>query len=261
MSKTSSSAAAQFIVGCEAPSTARGFHEQDKSGPMYPSVAAKWRSFNEPLEGLVHFMYQDVTGLITIGMGNLIDPIGYAVILPFKKRTKPGVANPGTFASRAEIEAEWRLIKSKPELAQKRWQACDRLCTLELDDSSIDSLIRRKLSEHEALLKRQQSFSKFDSWPADAQMGLLSMAWAMGPGFTKGWPKFSRACAALDFDDAASNCRMSEIGNSGVIPRNNANQKLFKNAAAVLAGAADGFYSPALLYYPAIITKPIAIEG
>jgi GH24 family phage-related lysozyme (muramidase) len=228
---------------------------------MYPSVAAKWLSFNKPLEGMVRFMYQDVKGLITIGMGNLIDPIDVALDLPFKRRAKPGVANPSASASRAEIEAEWRLIKNTPGLAKKGHKACDPLCALELADDAIDRLIRSKLADNEAFLRRQQPFAKFDSWPADAQMGLLSMAWAMGPGFAKGWPKFSQGCAALDFEEAAKNCRMSEKGNAGVIPRNNANQRLFRNAAAVLAGQEDGFYTRSRLYYPTVLLKPIVVEG
>jgi hypothetical protein len=137
---------------------------------MRTTVAAKWREFNTPFEGLVRFMYQDVKGLITIGMGNLIDPIGAALGLPFRKRRG------GALATQAEIRAEWELIKSKPELAKKGHRACDPLCTLELDDVAIDQLIRNKLSQNESFLKRQKPFLAFDDWPADAQMGLLSMA-------------------------------------------------------------------------------------
>jgi len=218
-------------------------------------VAVKWREFNTPLEGLVRFMYQDVKGLITIGMGNLIDPISTALGLPFKKRQG------GTLATRAEIEAEWKLIKGKPELAKKGHRACDPLCTLELDDAAIDDLIRKKLEQNEKFLKTQKPFLKFDQWPADAQMALLSMAWAMGPGFASRWPKFSAACEKMDFLAATENCRMSEVGNAGVRPRNDANQRLFKNADAVLAGQADGFYSGDTLYYPAVNLRPVVIEG
>jgi hypothetical protein len=81
----------------------------------------------------------------------------------------------------------------------------------------------------------------------------------MGPGFASHWPKFSAACEKLDFATAAENCRMKEAGNPGVVPRNNANQKLFKNADAVLAGEADGFYSRDTLYYPAVNLRPVVV--
>ena len=228
---------------------------------MHNVVATNWRSFNEPLEGLVPFMYQDKLGLITIGMGNLIDPMSAAVGLPFRKRRLPGAANPGTLATRQEIEAEWRLIKGKPELAHKGHRACDPLCKLELDAAAIDNLIRTKLQHNENFLKRQIPFRDYEDWPADAQMGLHSMAWAMGPGFASGWPTFSAACQRLDFDAAAENCRMREAGNPGVVPRNRANKILFSNAGAVLAGETDGFYQRPVLYYPTILIKPITITG
>jgi hypothetical protein len=232
---------------------------------MHAAVAANWRTFNEPFEGVVPFMYQDVKGLITIGMGNLIDPIGLAVGLPFRRRKKPGVANPGTPATRAEIEAEWRLIKSKPELARKGHRACDPLCSLELDATAIDRLITAKLNNNETFLKHQKWFRDFDSWPADAQMGLLSMAWAMGPGFGATWPHFRAACERMDFagtkDSAAENCKMKEAGNPGVVPRNRADKRLFENAAAVLAGEADSFYTRPVLYYPTVLMKPTTITG
>lgn len=72
-----------------------------------------------PLEGVVKYMYLDIKGLVTIGVGNLIDPINAALNLPFRYKNKPGVTNAGQSASRADIEAEWKLIKGKQELAQK----------------------------------------------------------------------------------------------------------------------------------------------
>ena len=62
-------------------------------------------------------------------------------------------------------------------------------------------------------------FQKFDEWPADAQLALHSMAWAMGSAFAaRGkWPHFRAACAKMDFDLAADNCKMSEAGNPGRI--------------------------------------------
>lgn len=226
---------------------------------MHPAVSAKWHDFNRPLEGRVRFMYQDVKGLITIGVGNLIDPMSAALGLPFKKRRKPGVPNPGALASRAEIEAEWKLIKGKPEFAKLGHKACDPLCTLELDDADIDNIVRTKLLANETFLKKQKPFRDLESWPADAQLGLLSMAWAMGPGFGARWPKFSGACEKADFDVAAENCKMQEAGNPGVVPRNRANRTLFHNAAAVLAGEADGFYNRSTLYYPTVCMAPITV--
>lgn len=37
------------------------------------AVLDVWNDFNRPLEGRVPYMYLDVKGLVTTGLGNLID--------------------------------------------------------------------------------------------------------------------------------------------------------------------------------------------
>jgi GH24 family phage-related lysozyme (muramidase) len=224
---------------------------------MRQSVQDRFRTFTEPLEGVVPYMYQDVKGLITIGIGNLIDPISLALPLPFRFKSGQGV-KAGQFASGADITTEWNFIKRQPELARKGHLACAPITKLELNDNTINRLVIEKLQQNELFLKRRAPFRNFDDWPADAQLGLLSMAYAMGPGFQ--FPKFSEACQNLDFDTAAEECKMQEAGNPGVIPRNQANSQLFRNAAAVLAGESEGFYQRATLYYPTVLLKPVTRE-
>jgi hypothetical protein len=115
-------------------------------------------------------------------------------------------------------------------------------------------LVLDRLTKNESFLKRQPWFINFDSWPADAQLGLLSMAWAMGPGGPGGFPNFRTACQRLDFNTATPECKMNEAGNAGVAARNQANFTLFSNAAFVLAGAARAGLQPPTLYYPRVLT-------
>ncbi len=198
---------------------------------MYDSVRSTFPRFTTQFEGRVSFMYLDVKGLVTIGVGNLIDPQSAALGLPFVHKAG------GATASRAEIAAEWSSIKANVSLATKGYRACEPLTTLALTDDAIDNLVVQRLVQNEGLLR--EAFSGWDSWPADAQLGVLSMAWAMGAGFPNSWPKFSGACKAGDFAAAALNCRMIEAGNPGVRPRNDADVKLFQNAATVVAGGLD----------------------
>jgi hypothetical protein len=190
-------------------------------------------------------MYLDVLGLVTVGVGNLIDPVETALALPFQFKNDPGTA-----ATQDQIAEEWQTLKSDTSLATKGYKACALVTRLELSDDAINSLILSRLTQNESFLKRQQWFQGFDSWPADAQLGLLSMAWAMGPGGPGEFPHFRAACQSLDFAAAAAQCKMNEAGNPGLIPRNQANFTLFSNAAAVLAGGLDR----STLHYPQGLT-------
>jgi hypothetical protein len=231
---------------------------------MYTSVRSAWLGFNKPFEDRLNYMYldfhHDKTGrldpLVTTGVGNLIDPMREALSLPWFH-----AGNPAALATPDEIQAEWQMIKSHTELSPRGGRAFGAIHTLELSDEAIDALCMRKVADNETFMKAHVAeFAAFDTWPADAQMALLSMAWGMGAGFAVGhWPKFRASCAALDFDKAADDCRMSEVGNPGVRPRNDANQRLFRNAAVVRRN--PDFYTPSTLYYPTHCLDAVVIEG
>ena len=206
---------------------------------MRDSVKKSFNSFTTKFEGRVSWMYLDIKGLVTVAVGNLIDPVDAALGLPFvHKSTKVA-------ATRDEIRAEWTMLKGKQDLAKKGHKACEAITDLRMTDQGMDDLVLAKLTSNESVLKK--SFSDWDAWPADAQLGVLSMAWALGPGFPAHWTKFTAAVKAQDWTAAAANCKINETGNPGVKPRNEADVVLFTNAAAVKATGLD----PATLYYPA----------
>lgn len=180
--------------------------------------------FMKRYEGEIPFMYLDIIGLVTVGIGNLIDPLSTALALPFVHRSS------GAPASKEEIEAEWRLIKNTPRLKKEGAGAAGKLCRLKLRSEDIAALVARQAENNEKILKRY--FPLFDKFPADAQLALHSMAWAMGAGFPKAWPRFSAAVLQQDWLAASENCKIREAGNPGVVPRNKANRQLFLSAAA-----------------------------
>ena len=221
---------------------------------MFPAVQSGFPTFSTKFEGRVPFMYLDVLGLVTVGVGNLVDPVLAAQALPFRFKNRPGIAAPGSTATADQIAAEWQALKNDPSLKTRGYKACEPITQLELSDDAIDSLIIDRLTKNESFLKRQRWFQDFDTWPADAQLGLLSMAWAMGPAGPGTFPSFRVACQRLDFNTAAAQCKMNEAGNPGVVPRNQANFTLFSNAATVVAGAAQGGLQRSNLYYPQVLT-------
>ena len=100
---------------------------------------------------------------------------------------------------------------------------------LKLHEPAIDELALIRLQDIEKFLLT--TFHDWNEWPADAQLAVLSMAWAMGPAFTRNFPKFTAAAKSRNWREAALECRMNESGNEELIARNAANRKLFMTAA------------------------------
>lgn len=215
---------------------------------MRESVARAFRRFTANLEGYTLYMYLDVNGYVHTGIGNLIDSPEIAASLEWRR-------SDGSVATKNEVIDAWNTVKARQDMKTGGGVAYAPLTTLRLRESAISELVAHKLSQHEAALKRR--FPAFEAWPADAQLGILSMAWALGPNF-----KFQKFEAALkkvfpDFFSAAEESHIREQGNLGVIPRNIANRILFENAAQVLALGLD----PAKLYYPGVIQRDGSIKG
>jgi GH24 family phage-related lysozyme (muramidase) len=135
---------------------------------MYDSVRQNFLAFSTQFEGRVPYMYLDVKGLVTIGVGNLIDPIALALPLPFVFK-----ADPSTTATQDDITADWNAVKADPALTRQGHLAADPITKQMLTDDSINSLVLSKADHFEATLKQTTEFSSFDTWPADAQLRQL----------------------------------------------------------------------------------------
>ncbi len=201
---------------------------------MRPAVVAAFSSFSEGFEGKVPWMYLDVLGLVTVAIGNLIDAPG-ATAPPSFVLDLPFVHRDGSRAGREEIAAEWRVVKHHPTAARHGHRVLEDVTHLRLTEEGIETVVSRKRDEMAKELVRR--FACFSSWPADAQLGTLSMAWACGPWFQ--FPRLAAALLAGDFDAAAGECTIREAGNPGVVPRNVANRRLFRNAALVTRRGLD----------------------
>jgi len=189
---------------------------------MRPAVAAVFATFTTTFEGRTSWFYLDVKGLVTTGVGNLCDPIAFAIGLPWQIG--------GYAATEQEIVAAWTLVKSRQDLKEAGGGAFASLTNLRLSDSAIDNLVASKAASNEIILRRY--FPNYDDLPADAQLGILSMAWALGPAFSPGWPKFTAALNSGDFSTCAGECVIPSVGNPGLVPRNDANVALFESAAS-----------------------------
>ncbi len=185
---------------------------------MRPAVERVWMTFSERFEGRLPFMYLDRKGLVTTGVGNLIDSPAAALTLPWARPD-------GLPASRVDIENAWHKVKGRQDWRDRGGRAFGPLTTIRLSDAAIDGLVFRKLAENERAARER--FPGYDTWPADAQLAILSMAWAAGAHVFARFPKMCRALHGGDFEVAAAECELSGVG---VEPRNEANRILLLNA-------------------------------
>ncbi|TDD59555.1 peptidoglycan-binding protein [Kribbella antibiotica] len=201
---------------------------------MHEMVRNRFAAFSDPLEGSVAWMYQDSLGLVTVGLGNLID--SPAAAWDTRSFGAPFVSKHDlvTEAGQGEVEAEWNAVKNNPGL-KGNWQAAENLTSLRLTEAGIANLAAGKLDTFEAHLRQTAEFAALDQWPADAQLALFSMSWAQGPNFG-GWPRFRAACAAQDWAAAVQDCGLS---NAWLSKRNAVNRGLFRNALWAKDNGAD----------------------
>lgn len=219
---------------------------------MKPSVRDAWLRINEQWEGLVYHFYLDILGLVTIGCGNLLEAHDRptAEIFALEMWTKAGAP-----ATRNEIEEDWHRVNDAGWLAQAGHLAAAKIAQLHTSRVQVEILVMRKLLAFERTVVSQ--FPEFPLWPADAQFGILSMAWAAGPHIFQGFPKFSHACREREFSVAAAECRLDDSENPGLHPRNVANRTMFINAAQVYAMKVDDEQ----LYYPGDVVKREPFAG
>lgn len=203
---------------------------------MRKAVREAFWDFSVPHEGYVPWMYADIKGLVTTGVGNLIDPVAFALPLPWVDRAT------GRRATNAQITAEWMRVKNDKSLPRLGHRAAERVTNLRLSEADIRRLVANKLDQMWSHYTAR--FPDAASFPADAQLAIASMCWALGPGFR--WPMFHTAQRGRNFALMAAECKMTERGNPGVTKRNQQNRMLLLNASVVDKNGWD----PETLYFP-----------
>ncbi len=170
-------------------------------------------------EGNVPHLYQDVKGLITTGVGNLVDPMDRALGLPWQRED-------GGLATQDEIRADWQRVKAlAPAMVASKYNAPG---ALHLSQDAINQLVRRVLALNVAWIVKHH-LPEFPDYPAPVQTAILSMAWGLGAGFFPQWPTFTAAVKRRDWKAAAENSHIKGVPE----PRNKADRDLFLSAVGV----------------------------
>lgn len=203
-------------------------------------VRTSFFGYSARFESVCPWMYLDVKRLMTTGVGNRVETLGAALLLPWMRAD-------GSRATSSDVQDEWNRISARVDLAPWGGGAFRSVAKLHLTQEAIAELVDKKLDANEVWLSGR--FSQYAVWPADAQLGVHSIAWAAGASFR--FPLFEAAIRRQDFVLAADECHLDEHGNPGVHPRNIADRALFLNAAAVLRLGLD----PDVLYWPGDATQ------
>ena len=212
---------------------------------MRATVISNWVKVNTPLEGCLPYPYLDSLGYMTTGMGNLIEPLAAMQSYPWH--------NPdGSPTSASDVAAVYEALDStrtdpKGQVqtggpAAHYGQAFANLSTIRLSPAGIQQAVTDTLNRNEAMLRTY--FPGWDTFPADGQAAIMSMAWAMGPGFPRTFTSFTAKVNAGDWSGAIAD---ADFRGNGVAARIAMNKQMLANAAAVAGGVGD----PETLYWPA----------
>lgn len=200
---------------------------------MYPSVAAAFVPSVAGEEGTVSWPYLDNEGLVTFAIG-ILGEAGGAPNAMFLSR--PWKHLDGSPASNADIRAAWQRVKSQQAWkshggGQSEWAD---LTDLRLDNAAVANATEQWLQQNEPTLRA--SFPGYDTMPADAQLALLGMSYAMGPAFGQGYPKLKAALNAVvpQYDVAAKECTINKNVTAAIASHNATNAQLFQNAAKAM---------------------------
>lgn len=205
---------------------------------MHDMVRDNWVRFNEPLEGRVDYMYLDVKGYVSTGVGNKIDQTKGELRAPTESERAESLrmanrvswSNNGAPASEGEVASAWDTVKSRMDIAGQASAFAGETTLRITSEQDLLGLVRRTLADMEFILMSRTEFADFDNWPASAQIATLSMSWAMGPAFN--FPHFQGHVAQADWAGAADQCHFTpDIGT--IVHRNKLDRMHFLCARQV----------------------------
>jgi len=141
------------------------------------AVLGPFAAWNQQFEDYKRFLYADIKGLVTTGIGNLADPIGLALAMPWKID--------GRTASQAEIATAWNAVKSAFNAAstppKADWYA--HLTNIRLDDGYIRTLVTQTLKANDAMLARRTRATQTGPLMRSSRFIRWRTQWAWGAFF------------------------------------------------------------------------------
>jgi GH24 family phage-related lysozyme (muramidase) len=154
----------------------------------------------EAHEGFTTWLYCDVRGLVTVGIGNLVASPQACAELPFQRHD-------GTGATLDEKCDAWMRVhnafdKSKAAIYYQAFS------DVRLTEDFVRSLVSQRL-EREFLPGIVRLCPRFETFPLPARRALVDMAYNLGVGGLGMFSHMLAACNAGDWEMAANQCHRS----------------------------------------------------
>ena len=177
---------------------------------MYPGVVPALRQFLGHGEGDLNFMYLDNRQgerKVTTGIGYLIDPLA-ACLERHTSNRLPWYCGE-RLATEQEVRREWEQVKSMQNFGRGQSGAMFQGRTnlnLRLRQPNIEAYFAQQAADYrQQLVTGSPKLAQFDTYPADAQMGVLALAWAVGAGgILATYDEFRTACFRRAWQAAAN---------------------------------------------------------
>lgn len=188
----------------------------------------KFRNHVGIFEGVVQYMYLDVEGNVTVGIGHLIDDAAAAKILPFHDRQT-------RLASQSvHIENAFNKVLRHIEKARGGASAFKEITRIDLDLDAIEALFEADVRQ--TIVELEHEYPNYKTYPGMVQLGMLDLAYNMGArNFASQFQEFKKGLDDRNWAKVAMESRRRETDKKGkfleqVQNRNNVVQGWFLQA-------------------------------
>lgn len=173
-------------------------------------------SFTAPFEGIVPHLYLDSGGLLTCGVGFLVEDERELRRLPWSPNVQAAVADARAVKDTLHVEPG-QLWHARAASAYRP------LCSARLSEASMHAIFADKVL---AFRRAIDPAWKLTNWPEPVQLALVDMAYNLGVGGLNKYRRLQMAVFARQWHVAADECARRGIQAA----RNEATRRLFLSA-------------------------------
>ena len=161
----------------------------------------------EAFEGCTTWMYADTRGLVTIGIGNLVENTDACAALPFVHALLLPDGSPAPPVTEDDKRNAYCKVLNAFD-SPKSANAYRFVTDLRLTQAFVAELVAQRL-EAEFYPGLLRLCPGFDGFPLPARRALVDMAYNLGIGGLGKFPHLLTACNAGDWAEAARQCHRS----------------------------------------------------